>query len=256
MKIEHLSVSRTQLWEECQKKYFYKYHLGLKSNFPEQPWFEYGKVIHRSAELFVEHKGETPIGNFASKILTGEIPLEVGQDPKKIKLSVDYAKKLSPHLKSVEKITREKLGFTGDIEWDFMYDLDSPNKKMLKGFIDRLIVKSDGLHLIIDYKTTKKGPYRKNKDTIKYDLQMQTYALVVRDTLKVDAKNIRLALYYLEGSDFIPVKFEDKVLDDCKNKLLRIYDKIKDTEPDDAIPSVGYHCSRCEYRDICPWSKK
>ena len=256
MKIEHLSVSRTQLWQECKVKYKYKYHLGLKSNFPEQPWFEYGKIVHKSAELFVESKGQTPIREFTEQILNGKIALEDGAEPKKINLESSYALRLGTHLRSIETITKHRLGHDGFIEWDFLFDLSPPNKLILKGFIDRLIPKKDGSYLVLDYKTTKKGPFRKTPATIKDDLQLQAYAMVVSETLNVEPQNILLALYYLDDSQLVQVRHDKETLDKCKIKLATIHEQIADTDPDRAVPTVGYHCSRCEYRDICPWSRK
>jgi RecB family exonuclease len=256
MKIEHLSVSRTQLWQECQLKYKFKYHLGLKSNFPEQPWFEYGKIIHKSAELFVEAKGETPIREFTEQILNGKIALEDGSEPKKIHLDSSYALRLGGHLRAIETITKHRLNYGGFIEWDFLFDLDQPNKKILKGFIDRLIPKKDGTYLVLDYKTTRKGPFRKDENSIKDDLQLQAYSMVVSETLNVQPQNILLALYYLDDQKLVQVRHNKETLDNCKIKLKTIYDKIADTEPERAVPTVGWGCNRCEYRDICPYSKK
>ena len=35
MNITHMSVSRKSVWDECKKKYHFKYHLKVESEEPE-----------------------------------------------------------------------------------------------------------------------------------------------------------------------------------------------------------------------------
>lgn len=254
MKINHISVSRSQCWEECQVKYRYRYHLEMIPDVAEQFHFTYGKLVHTTAELYVEAKGKTPINKIASDIIAGKIPLEEGQEPKPIAMPAEYSGKIGAHLRAVENITKG-LGFEGDLEWGFNYDLDPPKNKIFTGFIDRLIRKDDKC-FIIDYKTSKDNKYRKDKESIKGDLQMQSYAFVARDVLKVETKKINLALCYLENPKVVPVVFDDKTIDKAKKYLLDTYNKIVECDENDAKPTVGYHCSRCDYREICPFAKK
>jgi len=56
MLINHLSVSRSQCFELCQTQYKYKYHLKVVPDKPEQIYFVYGKLIHKAAEIYVNHQ--------------------------------------------------------------------------------------------------------------------------------------------------------------------------------------------------------
>ena len=58
MKIEHLSVSRKQLWDQCNQAYKYKYHLRLASQEPEPEYFLYGKLVHKVAEEYVKNRNK------------------------------------------------------------------------------------------------------------------------------------------------------------------------------------------------------
>ena len=64
-----MSVSRKSVWDECKKKYYYKYHLKLDSEEPEPFYFTYGKIIHKIAEEFVERKGKTTINEITNLVL-------------------------------------------------------------------------------------------------------------------------------------------------------------------------------------------
>jgi ATP-dependent helicase/DNAse subunit B len=51
MNIEHISVSRYQVFVECKQKYKYRYHLAIKPDKPEPFYFTYGKIVHKIAEV-------------------------------------------------------------------------------------------------------------------------------------------------------------------------------------------------------------
>lgn len=247
MKIEHISISRKQLWDQCEQAYKYKYHLALKSEEPEPEYFLYGKLIHKVAEEYVENKFEKKIESICKEYLDGQVLLE----DKKVILSQDYKKKVKEHLINIKKLN-DRIGYEGKTEWSFKYDLDPPNKKILTGVIDRLIIK-DNKCFIIDYKTTKKGFWRKNNDTIRKDIQLMCYAMVVSKTFNIDPENIRAALYYLEGGNLVPTKFNKKMLEQIEKLLKETYERIYEKKPEDVVGKIGGHCRRCDFRKICPF---
>lgn len=247
-----MSVSRKSVWDECKKKYHFKYHLKIEPEEPEPFYFTYGKIVHKIAEEYVRLNGRSEIGEVTNSVLKGDIPLD--ENVVAPNLPIEYKVKLPNHIKAINKITKQ-IGFDGELEWDFKYDLDKPNKKYVIGFIDRLIRKKDNF-FILDYKTTKKGKFRKNKQTIKDDLQLRTYARIVQKQFNVPAENINTALYYLEGGDLISTKFSEKSLESAEKILLESYDSILSSDPDKVWGTVGNHCRRCEYSKICPFFNK
>lgn len=182
MKINHLSVSRSQVWNECEKKYKFKYHLEIPSLEPEQPYFLYGKVMHKIMEEYTKADGKTDIREIIPAVMNGEIPVEKDKNGK-VNLPKEYLERLPEEIAAFLKLTNQ-IGTDGVVEWAFDYDLDPPNKKMLYGLIDRLIIKDDKV-FILDYKTTKKSFWRKDNRTITTDLQLRAYAMVVSDYYKV-----------------------------------------------------------------------
>jgi len=247
MKIEHLSVSRKQLWDQCNQAYKYKYHLKLSSQEPEPEYFLYGKLVHKVAEEYVKNKGKIEINKFLQPYLKGELLLE----DKKVELTSEYKNKLNEHITNIKKLS-DRVGFDGETEYFFKYDLDPPHEKYLTGVIDRLIIKDD-MCFIIDYKTTKKGRWRKTPKTIRQDTQMLCYAKVVQKLFGIKAENIRAALYYLDGGDLIPTKFNQSMLDGVEKMLLSIYNDIQVKDPDNVFGKTGEHCRRCDFRKMCPF---
>lgn len=249
MRIEHLSVSRTQCFDLCQQQYKYRYHLKVVPDKPEQIYFLYGKLVHKAAEIYVEKKGEIPIFEIGKQLLLGQIEFEGTKNLDR--LTNDYTKKFYVHLKAVEKLT-EKVGFDGLLEHKIEYDLDPPNKKNLLGFIDRLIIKNDTA-LIIDYKTSKDNAWRKTKETIKTDLQLNAYAFVVNEQFKIKPENIHAALFYLEGAKMVSTNFKMENLLKTKQLLKNTFLTIESLEENKAVANVGNHCYRCDYSNVCPY---
>ena len=244
---EHISVSRKQTWSDCQQKYKYRYHLKMIPEGPEQPYFVYGKVVHKIAEVFVQEQGQRTIESIAADVLSGKIPREEGAGPPI--LDSEYRKKLPEHIRNIKNIT-EKIGFDGEIEWKFKYDLQPPDGHFITGFIDRLIIRGDK-YFILDYKTTKKGRWRKNASTIKKDLQLRCYARVVQKHYGAKAENINTALYYLDGGDLVSSKFSEESLIAAEQELHDALKEIIGTHPNDVYGRVGDQCKRCDYRQIC-----
>lgn len=249
MNIDHLSVSRMQLWKLCQQAYKYKYHQKMPSLEDEPIYFAYGSIVHKIAEVYTQSKGEVLINEIAADVMSGKIPLD---DNKPIpKLPAEYRAKLPEHVRSIKRIA-DQIGFEGFTEWEFNYDLDPPNNKIVMGYIDRLVQKDDRFW-ILDYKTTKKGWFRKNANTIGSDLQLRTYARVIQKTFNAKPEKIKTGLYYLEGGDLIGASFTDESLDSVEAELLQCYLDIENKDPNSVRGNVGKHCERCDYRQVCPF---
>ena len=257
MNITHISVSRKQVWDLCKQSYKYKYHLKIPSKEPEPIYFRYGKIVHKIGEIYVLNKGEVPLGECVDRIMKKKEPVDTDAKGNPVfakKLPAEYAKKLDRHCRVIHGL-HEKIGFEGEVEWDFEFDLDPPNGKTVKGFIDRLVLK-DGYWYIIDYKTSRKGSqYLKDHKTILDDLQCRVYARVVQKTFNVEADKIKAALYYLDVPKMVGATFSQKSLDKAESDLIEAYDEITNMPPEHAWGNVGNHCKRCDWRKLCPfWS--
>lgn len=257
LKIDHMSVSRHGVWTLCEQQYKYKYHLKVIIPDREEPsYFIYGKIVHRAAEEYVKRKGKTPILHCAGEVFAGKLKLEEDQ-VQAPKLPIEYSKeKLISHLKPIESL-HQRIGFSGETEWPFLFDLDPPNERCVKGFIDRLIITKDqSKAFIFDYKTSKKNKWRKTRKNINQDLQLRTYALIVNKTFGIAPENIRAALFYLEGGEIIDAKFTKESLDAAGEELLTAYKQIQSKKSSEVWGNTGHHCLRCEFNSCCIFFEK
>lgn len=249
MNINHISVSRKKCFDQCAQQYKFRYHLKTPSPVDEPFYFVYGTLVHTIAELYVNNGGKTPINELAADILGGKILLE--NDLKCPALPQEYAKKLPKHLKAIQNLT-DRIGTDGITEKEFRYDLDPPHGRHVTGFIDRLIIRDDKAY-IIDYKTTKKGKFRVNSDSVKYDLQLRCYARVVQREYGLKPENIKAALYYLEGENLIGAQFSEEDLTRVEDELRNAFITIEQADPDKVWGKVGWHCKHCDFGTICPF---
>lgn len=247
MNINHHSVSRKKCYDQCANQYKYRYHLKLPNPGEEPFYFVYGTLVHKIAEIYVEKRGEISIGEIAKDIVRGKIEIEDGR--KCPPIPADYQKKLQKHLRAIQNLT-ERIGTDGLVEYEFNYDLDPPNNKCVVGFLDRLIVKGQKA-FIIDYKTTKKGKWRVNKNTVKDDLQLRMYARVVQRDFGLKPENISAALFYLEGEEIVACQYSEQSLQQVEQELLTSYRMIEAADPDKVWGRVGWHCKNCDYATIC-----
>jgi len=258
MYINHISVSRKDVFTTCEQKYKFRYHLKIKSPDPEPYYFTYGNIVHKAAEEYVRHKGEISLGEIANQVVEGKILLE-NFDSAPPAMPIEYKRKFKRHLEAIGRLT-EKIGFSGELEYPFEHDLDPPNSKLFVGLIDRLITSENGTYLILDYKTTKKGRYQKTTDTIRKDLQLRCYSKAVQKQFNVPADKIQAALFYADGvpkdgNSLLRVQFSQKSLDSAEEELLTTYNRIVEKDPRAVRGSVGHQCSRCEYKSLCPFLK-
>ena len=253
MDIQHISVSRKDIWESCQQKYKYQYHLKVERPEAEPFYFTYGKLIHKIAEEYVCHKGELLLEEVAREVLRGKIPMDTDKSGNPVFapiLPLDYKKRISGHLRSIQRLT-DQVGTEGKTELKFNYDLDPPNNKLITGVIDR-VFERNGQWFIIDYKTTKRGPWRKTPQTIVDDMQLRCYARVIQKMNNAPANNIKAALYYLEGGNLIAAQFSEQSLLVAEQEMLKSYLAIEKSDPDKVWGNTS-NCGRCEFKSICPF---
>ena len=249
MKIDHISISREGVWKTCKQQYKYKYHEQVPSGQPTPFYFTFGKIVHRAIEEYTKARGLRDIKEITDGIMNGTIHLEPGHAAPP--LTPEYQQKLNKHISHFLGLSK-KIGLEGEVEWPFYFDLDPPNKRTIKGFIDRIITNQHGMFLI-DYKTTKPSPWRKDHRTITKDLQLQCYCWVAWQHFKVDPTKIKAALYYLEDDKLVPVTFCEQTLLTVPQRLLDVYLQIERANPDQVHGTVGDHCRRCDWRAQCPF---
>ena len=167
--------------------------------------------------LFVDRKKITKFGKDSLELLTNYLTLE---DPKNVK--------------SIEN----ERWVRGTIE-----DLN------LRGILDRMDEDEEGNLIIVDYKSGK-APDEKYKKSRFF--AMKLYALLIEMELGIMPKELRLI--YLQNSKVHTEKVTKKKLEDAKEEILEIWQKIKESvEKNSFPPKKNPLCKKwCYYKEICP----
>jgi putative RecB family exonuclease len=119
---------------------------------------------------------------------------------------------------------------------------------IVAGKIDRIDRLPDGSMRIMDYKTGK-PPFKKDDDSVAAeDLQLSTYAIVVRK--KYRAPISRCSLIFVAHDEEVGFTPTDELL---IGKAALIEETVKAIEAEtEFAPKENHFCPWCEYRKICP----
>ena len=152
----------------------------------------------------------------------------------------------------------------------------------LSGTIDKMVItpgtQADSVNIeIIDFKTDRfpkrqsaKSKKRKSKSGIEvnqdtemlirqqvkvaardYDLQMQAYALAVRELIP-NLNSIRLTIHFLDPNIEETVPQEALQYDACATAVDNAMTCLLSTAPDSYPTVTAEHCRFCSFREICP----
>jgi len=252
----NLSVSKIKTFKTCAAQYRFNYIDRLPKK--TRDYHTYGKFTHEILETFHQKKIDgSKLSNGALMNKCFESACESFKDNLTAEQKQEGFDTMLVYLDKISDKNHSASNQVVGVEESFWVDID--DKVLLRGFIDRTQMDSDGWFHVADYKTSKKGKYRKTKApgprSIIHDLQLRCYAKVVQKEFGVPAENIKAALYYLEGGNLIGAKFSQESLDAAEEVMLNAYNRIEAKDPDKVVGTVGPHCTRCDYRSICPFYK-
>jgi len=120
----------------------------------------------------------------------------------------------------------------------------------VKGRVDRIWKRRDGIIEICDYKTGSTLP-RGGKDP-RFWFQMGLYQLLVRENFP-HFKDIELVQYYLKLDEAIPYRMSEDELDLLVEQTKNIIFETQQAERIDSFTTKeGYWCDYCDFFKLCP----
>lgn len=229
-KVDVYSVTVLGDFLRCPKRYYLSKIVGISETmFYKQESeatglsaLERGKIVHRIIEEI--HKG-----NFLIKDLDKALEIYLEEDRSFILQCIENYLKSGLYRKG--KTIYSELPFTYCIK----------DRCHVNGVIDQLQMDHEGV-TIIDFKTNTQI----DEDILKsYILQVQTYALVIRDIYKTSIKSAVLAFLYKDR--MMDIDISSRALNQCQDKLLNIISTI---EREDFMIGRGFNCDYCGYKEI------
>lgn len=265
------SFSQLGLYQQCPKKYQFRYLDGLEKSFETTPDLLLGTAVHSVLERLYQQinifkkpqktdliarfdalRSESLEENKEVLVLKGEQTLEDYQIRGQHYLS-DYYDQHAPfdELKIVG--TELMLHFTLEEEQN-----SNPHAPKFRGIVDRLDKDWDSF-IINDYKTNKNLPPEQKEE---YREQLTLYAQWVSQKYGKYFKNIKARLYYLHFGLIDEREISSELLSQVIEKYKNLISQIETARfehnmgAENAFPTnQNPYCKYCEYQMLCPLRK-
>lgn len=259
------SFSQTNLFEQCPRKYQYKYIDKIEKEFESSPDLILWQSVHGALERLYNQVNIFKIPNKDDllekfKILRDSEFEKLKNEEKEIKIKGDqtlddYLRRGNEYLKTYYD---KFYPFEGikivSTEDNIIFSLDE-NKKF-RGIIDRLDKTSDDTFVINDYKTNKNLP---SQDKEHYFEQLSLYALWISQKYAKYYKKIKARLFYLHFDIIDEREVTDEIINNVKMKYSWIIDAIENKKfAYNMWDKKSFECKEnplckyCEYMSICP----
>lgn len=261
------SFSQLGLYQQCPKKYQFRYLDGLEKSFETTPDLLLGTSVHSSLERFYQQL------NIYKKPQKSDL-IERFDTQRSSSLQENWEKIVMKWDQTLDDYQRRGQHYLSDY-----YDLhtpfedikivgtelllhftleDWPNAPKFRGIVDRL--DKDWENFIInDYKTNKNLPPEQKDE---YREQLTLYAQGIRQKYGKYFKNIKARLHYLHFWLVDEREITEENLDLILQKYKNLISEIETARFDhnmgveNAFPThQNPYCKYCEYQMLCPLRK-
>ena len=237
-----LSASAIEIYEECPLRFKLEREWNLPRDVPAS--LHYGAAMHGVLRTFYDaQRYERAVGDddlleqFRSALASAGIA-DRYQYELYLRQGMEQLRQFFEWARSTEQ--------PEVIETERRFELQVGPAK-LAGRVDRIDRTGPDSVAIVDYKTGKP----KSQEDADESLQLSLYALAARETWGKRADC--LIFYNLENNAPVYTTRTDAELEVAK---LRVRDASDGIAQGKFAPKVGYHCTFCPYRNLCPATEK
>ncbi|MBI5045890.1 MAG: PD-(D/E)XK nuclease family protein [Candidatus Niyogibacteria bacterium] len=246
------SYSALDTYKTCPLKYKYQNIDKLKA--PKSKEAVFGTIVHEALRCMFQ---KTPLYPTLDEVINFFI---TRWEEKKIKIAWQTGEEEAYYKDGLELL---KQFYAKNQPWNFhvvdlesrfdveLADPETGEKHVLAGIIDRIDKIDDHTYEIIDYKTARKMP---SQNILDHNLQMSIYHLgLLRRWPHLEAKNIKLSLYFLKHNEKISTERDADSLEKTKASIISTINEIEERVKDQDFPAIpGPLCDWCGYKEVCP----
>ena len=258
------SFSQLGLYQQCPKKYQFRYLDGLEKSFETTPDLLLGTSVHSSLERFYQQLNiyKKPQKSDLIEYFDIQRSKSLQENWEKIVMKWDqtlddYQRRGQHYLSDYYDLHTpfEDIKIVGtELLLHFTLE-DWPNAPKFRGIVDRL--DKDWENFIInDYKTNKNLPPEQKDE---YREQLTLYAQGIRQKYGKYFKNIKARLHYLHFWLVDEREITNENLDPILQKYKNLISEIETARFDhnmgveNAFPTnQNPYCKYCEYQMLCP----
>jgi DNA helicase-2/ATP-dependent DNA helicase PcrA len=237
-----LSASAVETYETCPLQF--KFEREWKLSRQLHAALQYGAAVHRvlrtyydSVRLGRPKTEDELIELFREDLLASKIQDEYQRD---LYLKQGVAQ-LRKFLEGTRALPSPEVLHTE--EW---FDVQMGGTKVA-GRIDRIDRAADGTVTIVDYKTGKARPQEDADES----LQLSIYSIAARE--KWGYRVGEVVFHNLEGNVEVVSRRTDFQLEQARE---RVYGAAQHISAGNFNPKLGFHCSFCAFRGLCPAREK
>ena len=258
------SFSQLGLYQQCPKKYQFRYLDGLEKSFETTPDLLLGTSVHSSLERFYQQLNiyKKPQKSDLVEYFDIQRSKSLQENWEKIVMKWDqtlddYQRRGQHYLSDYYDLHTpfEDIKIVGtELLLHFTLE-DWPNAPKFRGIVDRLDKDWENF-TINDYKTNKNLPPEQKDE---YREQLTLYAQGIRQKYGKYFKNIKARLHYLHFWLGDEREITDENLDPILQKYKNLISKIETARFDhnmgveNAFPTnQNPYCKYCEYQMLCP----
>jgi RecB family exonuclease len=249
---ERFSHSRLSSFEDCPKKYEFRYVLKIPRETESIEGFV-GKRVHEVLERLYIATGRGHVPTLPQVLHRYRVLFDEHYDPERVRV-VRKETPVDEYRENGERglthYYRRHYPFDVDetlgLEERVSFDLDSGGRYRILGIVDRISRTRDGVIEIHDYKTGRWVPDQKRLDG---DRQLALYQIGVTEKFG-DGDPVRLVWHYLSRNLVRTSTRTPEQLASLRAETAELIDLIRGEVGFDPKPSAL--CSWCEYNDICP----
>ena len=248
---EPFSFSRVTTFEQCPRRYRYRYLDGVQEGFDSVEAFM-GRQVHSTIEWLYEERrversptAEDAVGKYCElwdcEIVASRRPVRV--------VKVDTA--LEGYRRAgADMITRfHRSRFVSDklvtIENERHFRVTLGGRFEFQGYIDRLARDERGTVHIIDYKTGRKSSQGFSGREAE---QVEAYAVALFTELD-EVEELELALEYVRTGDRVRRRVARRECEEIERRLVARIEAVVSSTVFPPIPSVL--CRWCGFNDVC-----
>lgn len=256
---ETYSHSRLASFEDCPRKYQYRYLMKIPSETESVEGFV-GKVVHDVLERLYEVVGERGVPSLPKVIARYRQLFDERYDPKRVRIvrrenPLSFYRELGDHCLTNYYHDHypfdgtETLGLEEHVRFE-LGNIDATDPIYIQGYVDRVARTPDGVIEIQDYKTGARVPSQAKLDE---DRQLALYQIALSDQYP-EGQSFRLVWHYLQRGRTITSTRSAEQLRRLREDTLALVTRIRGTESFETRPSPL--CRWCEFGSRCPGNRE
>jgi putative RecB family exonuclease len=252
VKQEIYSHSRLASFEDCPKKFHYRYVLRVPTETESIESF-LGKRVHEVLERLYLFTSSGKVPSLARVIERFRIWWDEHYDPQRVRIARnenDAAHYRQLGERCLTNYYRRFYPFDADetlaVEKHVTFSLDEEGAYRIRGIIDRVVRARDGAIEIQDYKTSQRVPRQERLDK---DRQLALYQMGIAEQFGYQ-REVRLVWHYLLPNQVRTSSRTPEQLEALRGETIGLIDRIRAETRFEARP--GPLCPWCEFGEICP----